>query len=417
MSGSDVEVAIIGAGAAGVAAGRRLADAGVDIRIIEARSRIGGRGFTAVDPVAGPLDLGCGWLHSGDRNPWTEIAERQGRAVDRAPAPWQRPPLEVSFPATERAAFIAADERFYDRLSDAVAAGAPDRAAAAYLEPGCRWNELMNAISTYVSGAELERVSARDLAAYADTGVNWRVRDGFGAVIAAHGEGLPVTLDCPVGLIDHSGREIRIETARGAIRARQVIITVPSALIAGGAVRFSPALPDKQAAAAGLPLGLADKLYFTLDRAEAFEPDSRASGRTDRAETAAYHFRPLGRPLVEAYFGGSCAAGLERAGPSAFVDFAQAELAGLFGADFSKRLRPLPMHLWAADPFARGSYSFASPGRAGDRAILAAPVDHRLYFAGEACSSQDFSTAHGAMLTGLAAANAVLSTIKSPTVG
>ena len=168
---------------------------------------------------------------------------------------------------------------------------------------------------------------------------------------------------------------------------------------------FRPALPDKIEAAAGLPLGLADKLFMSIANAEEFEKDTRLFGRTDRAATGAYHFRPFGRPLIEAYFGGTLAAELEAAGESAFLDFAITELAGLLGSAFACRVKPLHSHAWGCDPFSRGSYSYALPGKSDCRVALAAPVDNRLFFAGEACSRSDFSTAHGAYLTGAAAAD------------
>ncbi|MFJ5487059.1 flavin monoamine oxidase family protein [Hansschlegelia beijingensis] len=407
MSKAEVEVAVVGAGAAGIGAARRLHDAGVDVLLIEARARLGGRSFTEPDPAVGPLDLGCGWLHSGDENPWTAIAERQGHAVERSAAPWSKAALEAGFPVEEQADFRAASERFHERLAEAASCS-PDRPAAACLEPGGRWNELLDAVSTYVSGAELQRVSARDLAAYRDTGVNWRLDAGYGAVIARHADGVPLALDCPVSEIDHSGRRIRLTTPQGEISAERAIVTLPTDLLAQEAVTFRPALPEKSDAARGLPLGLADKLYMALEGAEEFEVDSRAFGRTDHVATGSYHFRPLGRPLIEGYFGGALAADLERGGPAAFFDFARQELTGLFGAAFARRLRPLASHSWGADPYARGSYSFASPGMAGQREILAASVADRLFFAGEACSPRDYSTAHGALRTGLAAADAIL---------
>ena len=78
------------------------------------------------------------------------------------------------------------------------------------------------------------------------------------------------------------------------------------------------------------------------------------------------------------------------------------------GSDFAKRINPIRVHRWGADPFARGSYSFALPGKADARAILARPVEDRVFFAGEACSRSDYSTAQGAFLTGVAAADQVL---------
>jgi monoamine oxidase len=153
-----------------------------------------------------------------------------------------------------------------------------------------------------------------------------------------------------------------------------------------------------------LPLGLADKLFLSLSDAGEFAGESRLFGRSDRTGIATYHMRPFGRPLIEAYFGGRLAASLEADGDGAFFDFARTDLVGLLGSDFARRIEPIHVHRWKADPFARGSYSYAVPGRAGCRAALAAPVDDRLFFAGEACSRHDYSTAHGASLTGIAAA-------------
>ncbi|MGA9196150.1 MAG: FAD-dependent oxidoreductase, partial [Pseudolabrys sp.] len=167
-------------------------------------------------------------------------------------------------------------------------------------------------------------------------------------------------------------------------------------------------LPDKIEAARGLPLGLADKLFLSLDNAEEFEKDSRLFGATDRTATATYHFRPFGHPQIEVYFGGRLAHDLEAAGESAFFDFALSELTRLFGSTFAQRVKPIHVHRWGNDPFANGSYSYALPGMAECRRKLAAAVDDRLFFAGEACSTADFSTAHGGWITGVVAAEQVI---------
>ena len=407
MTNSDTEVAIVGGGAAGIAAGRRLAAANVACLVIEARPRLGGRAWTITDPSGLALDLGCGWLHSADRNPWTKVAQEQARAIDKTPPPWMRPSLPIGFPLSEQTDFSNAMQTFWSRLSEA-AEGKQDRPASELLESGDRWNGLINAVGTFISGAELDRVSALDFDRYDDSGVNWRVIEGYGATIAAHGADLATLVDCPVRRIDHSGKRLRVETQKGAIAADQVIVTVPSAVLAQDGLIFSPALPDKMEAATGLPLGLADKLFLSLDDAEEFEKDSRLFGHTDRAATAGYHFRPFGRPQIEAYFGGTWAAELEAGGEGAFFDFAVSELTALLGSAFAKRIQPIRVHRWGHDPFSRGSYSYAVPGAADCRAVLAAPVDDRLFFAGEACSKNDFSTAHGGFLTGVAAADQVI---------
>jgi monoamine oxidase len=285
MTSGDAEVVVIGGGAAGIGAARRLQEAGVKALVVEARNRLGGRAWT-VEAGGSAIDLGCGWLHSAARNPWTTIAEAQGRTIDRTPPPWARTTSQLRLTPAEanemRAALWALHER-----ADALPESEPDRPLADFLEPGARWNAIIDAVSSYYSGAALARVSARDLARYADDGVNWRVVEGYGAVIVAHGAGLDVAFDCVVMRIDHGGRRIRIETKRGIVEADAAIVTLPSALIAADEELFAPALPDKTRAAAGLPLGCDDKLFLSLAGAEDFEPDSRAFGDPRRAATAA----------------------------------------------------------------------------------------------------------------------------------
>jgi monoamine oxidase len=408
---SDVEVVVVGAGAAGIAAARRLHDAEVDSLLVEARPRLGGRAWTVVDDTGLVLDLGCGWLHSADRNPWVEVAEQQGAAIDKSRPPWERRSPEIGFPHAEQDEFQQAIGSFFTRL-ERVRDRQSDIAAAAYLDPHSRWNGLINALGTYITGAEWDRVSAIDFDRYDSTDVNWRAIKGYGALIADSGAGLPAMLDCVVRTVDHRGKRLRIDTAQGVIAADQVIVTIPSALIAAEQLAFAPALPEKTEAAQGLPLGLADKLFIALEGADEFGNDIRIFGHTDRAATGAYQFRPLGRPMIETYFGGSFAAELEAGGDGAFFDFAVSELVGLFGSAFASRVRPIGLHRWGVDPFALGSYSYAKPGFADCRLKLAAPVDDRLFFAGEACSFNDFSTAHGGWHTGVRAAEEVIAVRK-----
>jgi monoamine oxidase len=408
---SDVEVVVVGAGAAGIAAARRLHDAEVDCLLVEARPRLGGRAWTVVDDSGLVLDLGCGWLHSADRNPWVEVAQQQGAGIDKSRPPWARRSPEIGFSHAEQDEFQRAIGSFFTRL-ERVRERTTDIAAAAYLDPHSRWNGLINALGTYITGAEWDRVSAIDFDRYDSTDLNWRIVKGYGALIADFGAGLPAMLDCVVRNVDHRGKRLHIDTAKGSITADQVIVTVPSALIAAEQPAFTPALPEKTQAAQGLPLGLADKLFMALEGAEEFGNDIRIFGHTDRAGTGAYQFRPLGRPMIEAYFGGSFAAELEAGGDGAFFDFAVSELVGLFGNAFARCVKPIGLHRWGADPFARGSYSYAKPGFADCRLTLAKPVDDRLFFAGEACSAGDFSTAHGGWHTGVRAAEEVIAVRK-----
>src|SRR5262249_9676179 len=236
----DYEIVVVGGGAAGIAAARRLHTAGVKCLIIEARPRLGGRAWTVAGPSGSALDLGCGWLHSADRNPWAVVAQEQNRTVDKTPPPWRRRST-VGFPEGQQREFLEAQEQFSSRVSER-AAREPDVAAATQLERGNRWNDLINAVGTYISGAELDQVSARD---YEVTGVNWRVVEGYGTTIAAYAEGLPAVLGCSVNRINHHEKRVRLETSQGIVAADQVIVTLPSTVLAENEGLFSPQLWEK----------------------------------------------------------------------------------------------------------------------------------------------------------------------------
>jgi monoamine oxidase len=408
---SEIDVAIIGAGAAGLGAARALEHSSLSIIVLEARDRVGGRAHTIQATPDVTFDLGCGWLHSADENSFVGIAERLNFEIDKTRPPWREQSFDAGFPLKDRMDFIQALDGFYERAEEAArqAAGSGrDSAASTCLEPGNRWNPMIDAISTYVNGCELDAVSILDMDAYEDTEINWRVRRGYGALIAAYGAPCPLALNCEVTLIDHSGKRVRIETSKGALTARHVIVTVPTNLIAAEAIRFHPALPAKVDAARGLPLGLADKVMLALDEPDALPKDGSLRGATMRTAMGAYHLRPFGQPCIEGFFGGRFAQELEDAGKGAFAAHSIDEIAALLGNEYRRKLKPLSESRWAHDPFARGSYSHALPGDAGMRAVLAAPVDRRLFFAGEATSPNFFSTAHGARDSGERAAGEVL---------
>jgi monoamine oxidase len=271
---------------------------------------------------------------------------------------------------------------------------------------------MIDAISTYVNGCELDQVSLLDMDAYEDTEINWRVRRGYGALMTAYGATLPLALNCEATLIDHSGRRLRIETTRGTVAADKVIVTVPTNLIAQGAIRFHPALPEKRDAAAHLPLGINNKVMLRLDEPGELPKDGNLRGVTMHTATGGYHLRPFGQPCIEGFFGGRFAQDIEDEGEGALAAQAIDEIATFLGNDYRRKLTPLRESRWAHDPFARGAYSHALPGHADKRAVLAAPVDDRLFFAGEATSPNFFSTAHGARDSGERAAKDVLASLK-----
>lgn len=431
---------VIGGGAAGIAAARTLHDAGKDVLLVEAGDRLGGRAqslllelppLTQVTPAqagvsrlgsdprsptktpasagvtggVGPwtVDAGCGWLHSAARNPWTQIAEATGFTVDRSDANWRTQWHDLGFPPDEQRKSAEAYQAWTDRAHAAL--DGPDRPLSDFIDADDRWRPKIDAISGYANGANLSQVSLHDWAAYEDaaTDDNWAVREGYGTLVASHIGGSPFRLNTPVTRIDHRGGTLKLDTPAGTIEADRVIVCVPTPVLASGALRFDPPLTDKQAAADALPLGLADKVFLHVDAPE-WPANAHLVGNPYSACTASHRLSPFGLPLIESFFGGDCAEMLEDGDAARFaID----ELVALLGSDWRRRLTPLHATRWRHTPYIGGSYSHARIGRSGQRAVLAAPVYGRILFAGEACHPHDFSTAHGAYETGVAAAQAI----------
>jgi monoamine oxidase len=412
MSVREIDVVVIGAGAAGIAAARALAPHGVVV--VEARDRVGGRAWTYRSGSLA-LDLGCGWLHSADENEWARLAPSLGFQVDTMLPPWERPAHPANFSRGEREDYHAAWDRFYTRVDAAAAVNSAQRMSE-FFEPGERWNGLLGAMITYINGAEADQLVIAEYARYRDTEINRRIARGYGTLIEASAAPLDVRLACPVTRIDHSGARVRVITSQGEISARAVIVAVPPGVIANETLRFAPALPAKLAAAQALPLGVADKMFLRLDNADDLPAETRLYGATDRVETGSYTLRPFGWPVVDGYFGGKFARALENEGAGALTAFAIEQICSALGHDMRKRLHPIAESAWARDPYALGAYSYGGEGAQAARAQLAAPIDGKLFFAGEHCSDLDFSTAHGAYRSGVAAAREVIKALQATQV-
>ncbi len=399
---NQTDVAIVGAGAAGIAAGRHLTALGKSVLLIDALPRLGGRAHT-VRLNGTPLDLGAHWLHSGERNPLTALAEAHGEIIERRRAAWGQQWRNIGATLEiQHGAWNA-----YEALIECLHANPPPSDCVGDALPKTdRWRPFIDALSSYINGVETDQLSTADFLNYDDAASenDWRLPNGYGAFIARLGANLPNALATRVTSIRHD-KSVVLETDGGTIQAKAAIVTASSGVLASGAIRFSPALDGHLHAAAQLPLGLADKVYLSLEKPESLEPETHLLGSFDRADTGSYYIRPFGRPVIECFLGGAAARALENAGEQAAVDFCIDQLRNLLGADVARALSPLAVTAWAQEPSILGSYSHALPGHAAARAILAEPVSEILCFAGEACSTQDYSTAHGAWRSGMDAAH------------
>jgi len=411
------DVVVIGAGAAGLAAGVRLQAANVAFRVIEAAPVVGGRAATDTSTLGVPFDLGCHWLHDATANPFTAIARQLGfRVGGNNPNP-RRLHLGHRFATPEEKA--DADAQVDAAFEAVIAAGAAGRdiSAAAAMGGANRYGPLARHWLELMAAAGPDAISAVDFAHYHDSDDNWPVLDGYGALVLAAAGDLPVTTGCPVKRIDRTGRLLAIETARGTLACRAVVVAVPTAVIASGRLAFAPALPaDLAEAFAALPLGFAEKVALLFDADVFHVPERTALDCVDAAHPdgagASVLLRPGGAPAALVHVAGPAAQAIAAQGGSALADFALDVLASVFGNDLKRRVRRAHVTDWAGMAFIGGAYSCALPGRAHLRARLGEAVDGRIFFAGEALGGQAFSTCHGAHLSGIAAAEAALAALE-----
>jgi len=406
----DVDVAIIGGGAAGIGAASRLAASRYSTLLLEADSRLGGRAWTR--EIHGlHLDVGCGWFHSAERNSWVRVAGENGFPIDRRKAQWGIQYRDLGFPQDQQS---VAHQAFGDWMQ-ALRHSATDRVADA-LDPKSEWNDYIRTIVGFISGATPERMSVADYLAYdeASSDNNWRTPNGFGSLVArSFPAGVALHLSTPVDSLALTPGGVALATPSGSVRARAAIIAVSTAVLSGGSFELPSELSAWREAANRLPLGRNEKLFLEIHGDAPFETESQLLGNPRDARTASYYIRPMGLPVVECFFGGEGARFLEERGHAAGFDFAIEQLAALFGSDIRRTLRPLIGSEWSQMKRIGGGYSYALPGHASARAALARPFDGRVFFAGEATSAGDFSTAHGAHDSGVRAAEEAIATLGS----
>ncbi|HSN71900.1 MAG TPA: NAD(P)/FAD-dependent oxidoreductase [Steroidobacteraceae bacterium] len=412
-------VAIVGAGAAGIAAARPLMHAGFEVVILEARDRIGGRAWTDTASMGVAWDRGGSWLHSSEVNPLLPIARDLGIEVmpDDSPRSLYRDGAELD--ERSMATLQALTERAYGDLAAAGEQGL-DVAASEALSAETRSAELFPIVASSLrgfEGVELEHYSVQDSYHYVEAGPDFLIPSGYGALIARLGRGLPVRLADPVRRIDWSHRSVRLDARSGSIEADAVIVTVPSSVLARNELVFTPALPlGVEQAAHDLPLGLLDKVALRLAPGSLPTRPNEFVSLVDAApEAFGFQTRLWGSNVVLGYVSGAYAHALELEGERAMIDAATEQLAAIFGTKIRHRIEATAATRWASEPFSFGSYSHCVPGRFGARERFAEPVADRLFFAGEHTEQSAYGTVHGAWISGERAARGVLSTLsKAP---
>lgn len=406
----DVDVVIIGAGAAGIGAGRALRAAGKSFLIVEARDRVGGRVFTDAS-LGAPFDAGAVYIHWGEKNPWRGIAAELGAAIvdtHALPGSFRLFENEQPIQRAGRRAYALINQRF-----DIDVAPVPDIPMTERVAPdGEEALRAVNTLSRMALGEDAERVSALDYARLWE-GDDYVVPGGYGNLVARASEGLPVRLGTIVHAIDWSGPGVLIDTDKGALRAGAVIVTVPVGVLRAGRIRFSPRLPDDTLRGLdGLGMGALMKIALRFD-GRRFDIPQGTDLWDIAGPRATFDFEcwPFDRDIVVAVLGGDHARDIARLGEEGAVALALERFERLVGTEARAAFRGGRLAGWSEDPFAMGSYSHALPGHADARALLAQPVGGKMFFAGEATGGENFGgamTAGGATLAGEDAARRIM---------
>lgn len=418
-------VIVVGAGMAGIAAARRLAEGGVPTTVLEARDRIGGRIWTHRG-LGTALDLGASWIHGVIGNPITRLARDLGVATRPTDyddvAIYDADGSEVGMLRqleldAEFAMLTSEVESLSESLPSDVSIGsavrrvlagerlsASDRRALDYL--------LQQLVVT--SGADLDRLSLW----YADEGEGFDggdrlFPDGYDQIVSGLARGLDVRTGHVVENVAHGPRGVRVVTRRGAFEAEAAIVTLPLGVLRSGSVAFEPGLPAVQRdAARRLGFGVLNKVALRFPRC--FWAKDRhflgyMSSRAGEYPTFMNWHRHSGEPVLMAFTGGRFARELEGRDDAQIAGEAMGILRRIHGAATPDPVGML-VSRWASDRHAGGSYSHLPVGVSGiEHDVLAAPLPGgRVRFAGEATNRAFAGTVHGAYLSGVREAEALL---------
>ncbi len=415
----DVDVIIIGAGAAGLSAAKAAAERGLSFVLLEASHRIGGRAYTEDFAPGIPYDLGCHWMHSASLNPFVAIADELGFSY-RRDSQWRSNIFTggAFLGEAEHKRWMEGIEADHAAI-DAAGAQGSDVAVADVIDLSAPWAPFMAYWFSLGTSRDIDQVSVLDVTNYNDTDENWPLREGFGALVARWAAEVPVTLNAKAERVTWSGSGVKVETAKGTITGRTALITVSTNVLTAGGIAFEPGLPDwKLEAAAALPLGVHNRIGIMLND-NPFPPDAPPTATVQVGDADAVpmsiQIRPFGLDYISGVTGGRHGSWLERAGIAASVDHLTECLVAAYGSGIRSSLSERTIvTAWESDPWTLGSYSGAMPGHGNKRAELARPVDDVLYFAGEASSTEFFSTCHGAYLTGIAQIQAIADRLHKP---
>jgi monoamine oxidase len=432
VSDTSCEVIVIGAGIAGLTAARDLGVDGYDVIVLEARDRIGGRIWTSQE-LGVPADLGASWIHGYENNPIARLARHHSIDILRTdissvtPARYRSVALydqdgrRLSGPETVAISEMMADYLDFIALKqkegNEMSLLAVEEAFAASEGFDAEQRRRLNFIArTYLehewAGARadvslLEYDKARHFA-----GHDRVFPDGYAQVIDALAHDTTVRLGHEVRQVDYSGDVVDVLTNQGSFHAHHVLVTVPLGVLRAGKIAFNPSLPRaKRDAIRNTQMGVFNKIFLKFDSVF-WDRDYELigyMGSTDCDWPEIVNFHKIANlPVLLAFSAGTAGEKNELRSDTELVADLMACLRKMYGKDIPEPSGHLVTR-WNQDPYSLGSYSYVPVGsKHSKRRQIAAPVDNRVFFAGEATSEFFPASVHGAFLSGVRAAYEIM---------
>jgi len=405
----EADIVVIGAGAAGIAAARRVMAVNRKVVVVEATNQVGGRCLTDTATFDVPFDRGARWMHNPDTNPMIKLARAAGLEVTTAPSGQKIRIGRRNARPGETEEFLAALVRANRAIDEASRRADVSCAAALPKDLGDWAGAAEFMLGANFAGKDLKEVSALDKARAQDRNTVIACREGLGTLVAKLGEQLPLSLSTPASRVAWNNREVTVETPAGKIAARAAIITISSNVLAAGSIKFAPDIPKRTLdAAARLSLGSYDRIALQMPgNPLGLARDDLIIEQSNSTRTALLFANMGGSSLCSIDVAGSFGRDLSAQGEKAMVAFAVEWLTRLFGSDVATAVRKSSATRWNAAPFALGAMSAAAPGSQLSRKILTEPIGC-IYLAGEATHETLWGTIDGAWESGERAADAAL---------
>ncbi|WP_213735780.1 NAD(P)/FAD-dependent oxidoreductase [Bradyrhizobium sp. dw_411] len=405
----EADIVVIGAGAAGIAAARRIQAANRKVIVVEASAQIGGRCLTDTTTFEVPFDRGARWLHNPDTNPMVKLARAAGLEISTAP-PGQKIRIGRRYARPgETEEFLAALVRTNRAFDEASRKGDVSCASVLPKELG-DWTATADfVLGANATGKDLKDISVVDKTRAQDRNATLACRQGLGTLIARLGEQVPLALSTPANQVSWSNRDVTVETPAGKINARAAIITVSSNVLAAGNIKFTPDIPKRQLdAASKLNLGSYDHIALQMPgNPLGLGRDELIMEQSNSTRTALLFANMGSSSLCSIDVAGSFGRDLSAQGEAAMVAFAVEWLSKLFGSDVAAAVKKSSATRWNAAPYAQGAMSVAGPGNQPSRKVLAEPIGC-MFLAGEATHETMWGTVDGAWESGERAADAAL---------